>query len=71
MPDAKGQFLVKSFLTGADVRMVDWRHFWNSYVPPRVLAFRWVASFQKILTMDQVRRKNYFFVNKCPLCLNE
>lgn len=57
MLDAKGQFLVKSFynvLTGADVRMVDWRHFWNSFIPPRVLAFCWVASLQKILTMDQV-----------------
>ena len=74
MPDANGQFFVKSFynvLTGADVWMFDWRNFWNSYVPPRVLSFCWVACLQKILTMDQVRRKNYIIVNKCPLCLNE
>lgn len=41
-PDAKDQFSVKSFyndLIGVDGRMVSWKKFWNSSIPPRVLVF--------------------------------
>ena len=54
-------------LSGANARMVDWRHFWDSYVPPRILVFCWVASLQKTLTTDQLRRKNSIIVNGFPL----
>ena len=51
--------------------VVEWRHFWDSCVPPRVLVFCCMASLQKILTMDRLRRKNCINVNGCLLCLNE
>lgn len=38
---------------------------------PRILIFCWVASLQKVLTMDQLRRKNFINVNGCLLCLND
>ena len=70
-PVTKGQFSVRSFynaLLGADVRMVDWRQFWDSYVPQRILVFSWLTSLQKILTLDHLRRKNCIVVNGCRLC---
>ena len=35
----------------------------------RVLAFVWLALQNKILTMDNLRRRKMLIVNACPLCL--
>lgn len=43
--------------------LVGWRKFWNKLIPLRVLVFCWVASMQKILTMDHLRRRKYMIVN--------
>lgn len=69
--NAKGQFLVKSFynvLIGVDGRIADQKRFWDPSIPPRILVYRWVVSLHKILTMDQLKRRNYIIVNGCPLC---
>ena len=73
-PDIRGHFSVKSFykvLSASDVRMEGWHNFWVSYVPPRVLAFCWVAKKQKILTIDNLRKRNHVIINGCPLCLRD
>lgn len=73
-PDAKGQFSVKSFynaLTGVNSWIVGWKRIWDPSVPPRVLVLCWVASLNKILTMDQLKRRNYAIVNGCPFCLQD
>ena len=47
--------------------------FWHSLqkikAPPRVTTFVWLALRKKILTMDNLRRRNMVVVNACPLCL--
>ena len=56
-PDVRDLFSVRSFykvLSASDVRMEGWHNFWVSYVPPRVLAFCWVAKQQKILSNDNL-----------------
>lgn len=71
-PDAKDQFLVKSFynaLVDFGVSMEGWERFWDPLIPPRVLAFCWVLRNHKILTLDKLRR-NIVIVNGCPICLN-
>lgn len=69
-PDAKGQFLVKSFynaLTGVNSRIVAWKWFWDPSVPPRVLVFCWVASLNKILTMDgSIEKKKLYYCQWMP-----
>ena len=72
--EAKGRFSDKSFynlLIGVGDRMVGWKRFWNPVVPPRILVFSWVARLHKILTMDQLRKRNFIVVNGCPLCLQD
>ena len=52
-----GHFSVKYFykvLSALGLRMEGWHNFWVSYVPPRVLAFCWVAEQHKILTIDNL-----------------
>lgn len=35
----------------------------------KILVFCWVVRLEKILTMDNLRKRNIVIVNGCPLCL--
>ena len=47
------------------------KRFWDSTIPPRVLAFCWVERSHKILTLDKLRRCKHIIVNGCPMCLKD
>ncbi|RVW82101.1 hypothetical protein CK203_052493 [Vitis vinifera] len=36
---------------------------WRSSVPPKVAFFAWEASWEKVLTLDQLQRKGHYLTN--------
>ena len=40
-------------------------------MPPKVAFFGWEASWGKILTLEQLQRREYSLANRCFLCLFE
>ena len=46
-----------------------WHSLWKIKAPPRVTTFAWLALRKKILTKDNLLRRNMVVVNACPLCL--
>ena len=41
---------------------------WNLIVPPKLGFFAWEASWGKVLTLDQLKRRGIPLVNRCFLC---
>ena len=41
---------------------------WNPIVPPKLGFFVWEASWSKVLTLDQLKRRGIPLVNRCFLC---
>ena len=44
------------------------RSIWNPVIPPRISFFTWEASWGKVLTLDQLKRRGRALVNRCFLC---
>ena len=47
------------------------RSIWNPIVPPKIGFFAWEASWGKVLTFDQLKRRGVTFANRCFLCEEE
>ena len=45
-----------------------WKSTWHAKVPSRVAFFTWLASFGKVLTVDNLRRRNIILVSWCCMC---
>ena len=45
-----------------------WSIIWRSWAPMRVSFFAWEASWNIILTIDQLKRRGWNMPNKCYLC---
>ena len=68
----KSNFSVKSFynaLLDSSHSIQEGKWFWDSTIPPRVLAFCWVVRSHKILTLDKLWRRKHIIINGCPMCL--
>ena len=48
-----------------------WRSIWNPIIPPKLGFFAWEASWGKVLTLDQLKRRGIPLVNMCFLCEEE
>ena len=44
---------------------------WNPVIPPRMGFFAWEASWGKVLTLDQLKRRGRALANRCFLCEEE
>ena len=44
------------------------RTIWNPVIPPRFGFFAWEASWGKVLTLDQLKRRGRALTNRCFLC---
>ena len=44
---------------------------WKFKAPPRILVFGWLALRNRILTMDNLRRRGMVVVDGFPLCLKD
>ena len=74
LPTKDGAFYVKSFYSSlADRRVEPFPHgiVWNSWVPPRISLFAWEATWVKILTLDQLKKRGWRIPNRCYLCKEE
>ena len=69
-----GTFTVKSLysiLEPRDSPLFPCGSIWRASVPPKVAFFAWEASWDKILTLDQLQRRGDSLANRCFLCLFE
>ena len=55
--------LMHSLLTNFPCRSI-----WNPIIPPKLDFFAWKASWGKVFTLDQLKRRGIPLVNKCFLC---
>ena len=62
--------LYRSF-TRASSDPFPWSIIWRSWAPMRVSLFAWEASWNKILTIDQLKRRGRNMPNRCYLCKME
>jgi hypothetical protein len=71
VPKRKGKFEVSSYyaiLTSKDSVPFPWKSIWRTKAPPRVAFFVWSAALGKILTLDNLRKRNMMVVNRCGMC---
>jgi hypothetical protein len=70
----KGKFEVRSFysiLTSFVSFPFPWKSIWCTKAPSRVAFFVRSAVLGKILTLDNLRKKNMVLVNRCGMCKEE
>ncbi|RVW97835.1 hypothetical protein CK203_021303 [Vitis vinifera] len=48
-----------------------WRIIWSLDVPTKVGFFAWEASWGRVLTQDQLKRRGWILANRCSLCCAE
>ena len=72
MKDVKEKgFSVKIMYKGFDISPAfdfPYRLVWNPVVPPKIGVFAWEAAWGKVLTLDQLKRREITFANRCFLC---
>jgi hypothetical protein len=71
VPSRKGGFEVESFCRALSAHgqiSFPCNSIWRSKAPPRVAFFAWTAIRNKILTLDNLRRRGMVVVNRCWLC---
>ena len=64
-------FSVKIMYKGFDLSPAfdfPYRLVWNPVVPPKIGVFAWEATWGKVLTLDQLKRRGMAFANRCFLC---
>ena len=66
-----GSFSIRSLyrsLTATSNESFPWNIIWRSWAPMRVSFFAWEASWNIILTTDQLKRRGWILPNRCYLC---
>ena len=74
LPTKDGAFSVKSFYSSlVDRRVEIFPHgiVWNSWVSSRISFFTWEATWAKIFTLDQLKKRGWRIPNRCYLCKEE
>ena len=69
-----GIFSVKSLYNTLDsggAVPFPWRIIWSPCVPTKVGFFAWEASWGKVLTQDQLKRRGWILANRCFLCCDD
>jgi hypothetical protein len=71
VPNRKGKFEVRSFYNEIISKATcpfPWKSIWCTKAPPRVAFFVWSAALGKILTQDNLRKRNMVVINRCGMC---
>ena len=75
MREAKdGCFSVKFFykvLFGSNSMVFPYQLIWSTWVPTKMSFFAWEASWGKVLTLDQIKKRGRALANRCFLCGND
>jgi hypothetical protein len=64
-------FTVKTFyhcLCPSHSGSFPWKFIWKAKVPQRIAFFSWTAALGKLLTIDNLRKRNLIIVDWCCLC---
>ena len=70
-PSRSKTFQVRSFyyvLAPKNGMRFPWKCIWKPRVPPRVSFFMWTVALRKILTADNLWRRNIILVSWCCMC---
>jgi hypothetical protein len=73
-PSKRGRFKVKDFfraLSNEEDYGFPWKSVWRTKAPPRAAFFVWSAALGKILTLDNLRKRQVIVVNRCYMCKKE
>ena len=66
-----GKFSVRSFFRsfkGNHSGNFPWKKIWKYKMPPRVSFLVWTASWGKVLTLDNLRRRGFCLAGRCFMC---
>jgi hypothetical protein len=72
-PSRKGTFDSRSFyqvLHNPPDLCFPWKSIWRVKAPPRVAFFMWTATWGRILTCDNLKRKGFVLASWCCMCKN-
>ena len=64
-------FTVKTFyhcLCPSHSGSFPWKFIWKAKVPPRIAFFSWTVALGKLLTIENLRKRNLIIVDWCCLC---
>jgi len=70
-PSCKGKFDVRSFyniLAYKDTVLFPWKSIWQTKVPLKVVFFAWVAALGKIITLDNLIKRQVIVIDRCCMC---
>jgi hypothetical protein len=71
-PSCQGKFNVRSFdkiLAYKETAHFPWKSIWRTNVPLKVaFSFAWVAALEKILTLDNLRKRQVIVIDRCCMC---
>ena len=73
-PSSKGKFDVCSYyntLVRKEACPFPWKSIWSTKAPSRVAFFAWTVVLGKILTIDNLRKRNLIMINRCCLCKSD
>ena len=45
-----------------------WKFIWKAKVLPRIAFFSWTAALEKLLTIDNLQKRNLIIIDWCCLC---
>jgi hypothetical protein len=71
IPSKKGSFKVKDFfraLSRVEGRDFPWKSLWRTKSPTRAAFFVWSVALRKILTLDNLRKRQVVVINRCFMC---
>lgn len=55
-------------LKGGPVLVSHLRHIWKLKAPPRMIIFGWLAIRNRILTLDNLKKRGCIIITRCTLC---
>lgn len=70
-PSRKEKFDVSSFyktLVYKESVCFPWKSIWRTKAPSKVAFFAWTAALGKILTLDNLRKRQIIVINRCCMC---
>jgi hypothetical protein len=51
-----------------DAHPFPWKSIWKTKAPLKVAFFAWSVALEKILTLDNLRKRHVIVINRCCMC---
>ena len=69
-----GKFDIRSYyqvIQGNPNLLFPWKGVWKPKIPKRVAFFMWIATHNRILTLDNLMLRDRIVVNRCCMCCGD